>query len=102
MLPMSTVGEPGVQGAGIDGTHGMGVSTPEAAAVAETTVGLDGDLHIPNGAMLTIGTLSITVAAGVPVKTRLTGSTTSVEGATPKLHCIAAPMHTCIAIALPS
>jgi hypothetical protein len=76
----------------------MGVSTPSAADVAEITCGLDGELHIPNGSMFTKGTLSMMVAAGVPVKTRFVGSTASEEGATPKLHCIIAPIQTCIPI----
>jgi hypothetical protein len=35
--------------------HGMGVSTPIAAAVAEATSGLAGDIHIPNGIIFVIG-----------------------------------------------
>lgn len=38
-----TMALPGAQGAGITGTHGIGVSTPMAAEVAEATVGLDND-----------------------------------------------------------
>ena len=53
--PMFTVGEPGAQGVGVTGTHGIGVRTPSAAAVAAATVGLEGELHMPNGAMFTIG-----------------------------------------------
>lgn len=55
MLPNSTVGAPGTQGAGVTGIQGIGVSTPNAAAVAAATVGLAGDVHIPNGRILTIG-----------------------------------------------
>jgi hypothetical protein len=40
MLPSNTVVAPGVQGAGVLGMHGMGVSVPMAAAVADATVGL--------------------------------------------------------------
>src|SRR5688500_14698638 len=101
MLPMSTVGEPTTQGAAVTGTHGMGVSTPSAAAVAAATVGLDGDWHMPNGGMFTIGLLSMMLAAGVPVIVLLAGSTTSVLGATPNEHCIMAPMHTCCPIVSP-
>jgi len=64
MLPNITVGEPGVHGAGMTGTQGIGVSTPIAAAVAEATVGFARDVHTPNGRILTIGTLSIMFAAG--------------------------------------
>ena len=35
--------------------HGIGVSTPSAAAVAAATIGLASDVHIPNGGMLTTG-----------------------------------------------
>ncbi len=54
-LPMSTVDEPGVQGAMVIGTQGMGVRTPSAAAVAEATVGLATELHIPKGGIFTVG-----------------------------------------------
>jgi hypothetical protein len=66
--------------------HGIGVSTPKAAAVAAATVGLAGELHIPNGMTFTIGLPSIMFAAGTPVITRFTGSTTNELGAAPKLH----------------
>ena len=93
ILPMSTVGEPGVHGAAVAGTQGMGVSTPSAAAVAVITTGFVGAEHMPKGGMFTIGLLSIMVAAGVPVSVLFSGSTTSVEGAAPKLHIIVAPIH---------
>lgn len=54
-LPHSTVGEPGVQGAAMTGTHGIGVKAPMAAAVAAATCGLASDWHMPNGKMLTMG-----------------------------------------------
>ena len=38
-----TVTAPGTQGAGVAGMHGIGVSTPKAAAVAATTMGFEGD-----------------------------------------------------------
>ena len=63
-MPNITVGEPGVHGAGMTGMQGMGVSTPKAAVVAEATVGFAREVHMPNGRMLTIGTLSIIFAAG--------------------------------------
>ncbi len=55
ILPISTIGEPGTQGAGVTGTHGIGVNTPHAAAVALATVGLLGLWHMPKGGMFTIG-----------------------------------------------
>jgi hypothetical protein len=95
---INTVGAPGAQGAGITGTQGMGVKTPRAAAVAEATVGFAIELHIPNGGTFTMGLLSMMLAAGVPVRTHLSGNTTREDGAAPKLHCNIAPIQTCIAI----
>jgi len=50
-----TVGAPGTHGATVMGMHGIGVSTPIAAAVAAATVGFDGEMHMPKGMMFTIG-----------------------------------------------
>jgi len=55
MPPIFTIGEPGAQGAVVTGMQGMGVSTPEAAVVAEATAGLARLLHIPKGAIFTMG-----------------------------------------------
>jgi hypothetical protein len=54
-LAIITVGEPGIHGAAVAGVQGIGVNTPKAAAVAAATAGLAGDLHIPNGIILTKG-----------------------------------------------
>lgn len=59
----NTVGEPGTQGAGVTGMHGIGVSTPSAAAVADATAGLASEVHIPNGRMLMTGLWSRMFAA---------------------------------------
>src|SRR3954465_3795018 len=88
--PSSTVGAPGAHGA-VTGTHGMGVSTPRAAAVAEATVGLAMDMHMPKGGMFVIGILSMMFAAGAPHIVLFAGRTTRAEGATPKEHVIMAP-----------
>jgi hypothetical protein len=88
------VGDPGAHGAGMTGMQGMGVSTPNAAAVAAATVGLAIDWHIPNGMMLTIGTLSMIFAAGLTSAVTRGSTTINVEGAMPKLHCNIAPMLT--------
>lgn len=64
MFATNTVGAPGIQGAGVAGVQGTGVGTPKAAEVAETKAGLVGDMHMPNGRMLTIGLLSMIFAAG--------------------------------------
>src|ERR1700735_4570179 len=61
-FPNSTVGAPAIQGAGVAGMHGIGVSTPRAAAVAAATVGLEGELHMPKGMMLSIGMWSLVLA----------------------------------------
>lgn len=100
--PAMTVGEPGAHGAVVTGRHGIGVNTPSAAAVAAATMGLANDVHIPNGKMLTIGTLSRMFAIGGPPDSkRLTGSTFSVAGATPNEHCIAAPAQTAMPMTQP-
>jgi hypothetical protein len=53
--PVKTVGAPGIQGATVIGTHGIGVKTPKAAAVAAMTVGLLGLEHIPKVGIFDIG-----------------------------------------------
>lgn len=98
IFPYMTVGTPGVHGV-VTGTHGIGVRTPRAAAVAAATVGLDGVVHIPNGAIFTIGAKSMMVAAGIfETLTIDVGSTVNVEGATPNGHINAAPETTCWAM----
>lgn len=62
--PDSTVGEPGIHGAAVIGVHGIGVSTPNAAAVAATTAGLPRLMHIENEPMFTKGLLSRMLATG--------------------------------------
>ena len=94
MFAIRTVGAPGAHGAGITGTHGIGVNAPNAAAVADATVGFANDEHMPNGMMFTSGLLSMMFASGVAVCVRLTGNTTSELGAAPKLHCNVAPIQT--------
>lgn len=94
ILPIRTVGQPGVHGAAIFGTHGIGVSTPKAAAVAEATVGLESDWHIPKGIILTIGLLSIIFASGIEVTALFWGVTIRLPGAIPKEHISIAPPHT--------
>ena len=73
--------------------HGMGVSTPRAAAVAAATVGFAGEMHMPNGMIFTIGTWSMMLAANCPlIVVRLIGSTESTEGAIPIVHMSCADM----------
>jgi len=94
ILPTSTVGEPGAQGADVTGTHGIGVSAPIAAAVADATAGLASDWHMPNGMMFTRGLLSIILAIGIVVMVLLFGKTFNTLGAAPKEHCSVAPPQT--------
>jgi hypothetical protein len=94
-LAIITFDAPGVQGAEVIGVQGIGVSTPIAALVADATAGLLMLEHMPNGRMLTKGLWSMMLAAGLfEVSTRFSGSTTSLLGAAPKLHCSVAPMQT--------
>lgn len=53
---MVTICEPGVHGAEMLGTQGMGVSVPPAAAVAAAVAGKVGDLHRPKGTTFLKGT----------------------------------------------
>lgn len=85
-FPIVTVGDPGTQGAAVTGTQGIGVRTPQAAAVADATVGFAIDWHMPKGRMFTIGLLSIMHAIGIVVITLFSGVTMKVPGARPKLH----------------
>jgi len=79
----------------IAGTHGIGVSTPIAAAVAEATVGLAIDWHMPKVGMFIPGAISITVAISIFIHLGLKGTvTTSEVGAIPKLHWSIAPIVT--------
>ena len=76
---------PGAQGAAHAGIHGMGVSTPIAAAVALATVGFAGLLHIPK----VIGGfgISIIVANGMLPPTAVDWDVTvSGAGAAPNVH----------------
>jgi hypothetical protein len=95
MPPIITVAEPGVHGAVVTGTHGMGVRTPKAAVVAEATVGLAMEEHMPKVGIFTIGLLSMMLAAGIaPAMVLFAGKTIRAAGATPKVHIIIAPLTT--------
>jgi hypothetical protein len=92
LLAINTVGEPGTHGAVVFGIHGIGVNTPSAAAVADATVGLAMDMHIPNGGMFSRGFMSMMVAAGILLHiTLFAGNTVNVPGAIPNVHIIIAP-----------
>lgn len=85
----------GAQGAVITGTQGIGVSTPIAAEVADATVGLASDWHMPKGMMFVMGIISMIFAISIlPHFGRKGTVTMSDDGAIPKLHCSIAPMQT--------
>ena len=90
-----TVGDPGVHGADIAGTQGTGTGPAGVLIISA------GDMHSGNGAMFTIGLLSIIFARGILVCTIFTGSTLNVPGPAPKLHMSIAPPHTAIPIYSP-
>lgn len=95
--PDITVGDPGTQGAAVIGVHGIGTSTPSAAAVADATAGFARLMHMPNGTMLTNGLLSKMFAIGMlDTMILFTGSTFSVLGAAPNEHIVTAPVLTAI------
>jgi len=81
---VSTVGDPGTQGATRAGTHGMGVNTPSAAAVAAMTVGLAILWHMPKVGTLANGRLLMMVPTGICTRTMAAGMTLSGTGAMPK------------------
>jgi hypothetical protein len=87
------VGTPGVHGV-VTGTHGMGVSTPSAAAVAAATVGLAGERHMPSVGMFTMGAQSMMLAPGGVAAVTVGTTTMRLAGATPIEHCIIDPMLT--------
>jgi hypothetical protein len=95
-LARITVGEPGAHGAGVIGTQGMGVSTPSAAVVAAATAGLAGQVHMPKGGMLTIGTWSRMLAAIIEPVTMGLGVALSMLGTRPKVQVIEALVQVCM------
>lgn len=97
-----TVTAPGTQGAGVAGTHGIGVGTPSAAAVAAATIGLEGDWHIPKGGIFMMGTWSMILAAIILLVITVLGVGIKVLGAMPNVHFIMAPIQVCIGICWPS
>ncbi len=75
--------------------QGIGVRTPRAAAVADATVGLARDEHIPQEDMFTIGEASCIVAAGFPPIISFDWEVTvSAAGVVPKGHFTKAPVTT--------
>ena len=83
-----------VQGAGIIGIHGIGVSVPNLAAVAAATTGFDKVTQFPNGFMFNIGTKSLMCATGNPDAKIVPGATNSADGFVPNAHLHIAPLTT--------
>ena len=82
-----------IHGVPVTGMHGIGVSTPSAAAVAAATVGFAIELHMPNGTMFTMGLESRIFATGrLEPNTRFTGSTLRTDGARPNVHRVTLPV----------
>jgi hypothetical protein len=98
--PIVTFDDPGDHGLST-GTHGWGVSTPDAALVAAATCGLASDVHSANGGTL-LGATSVTTPAAAVASTS-TPEAANVDGAVPNEHCNAAPVQTWLGIChLPS
>ena len=77
------------------GIQGIGVSTPIAAEVAATTVGLAIDEHIPKGMMFTIGVKSMMFPLCILLRKHVReGVAMNDDGAMPKVHVIIAPVTT--------
>ena len=89
--PIVASDDPGVHGLST-GTHGCGVSVPEAAAVAAATCGLASDVQSANGGTL-LGATSVTTPAAAVADTSAPEAA-KVDGAVPNEHCSVAPVHT--------
>lgn len=92
--PINSFGLPGIQGPAIIGIHGMGVSTPKAAAVALATFGLARLLHIPNGIIFITEMLSMMDARAWELMTLAPGRTFNTDGAAPNEQVMDAPAQT--------
>lgn len=78
------------------GMQGWGVNTPKAAIVAAATCGLEGERHMANGMMFTMGLWSMMLAAGMLLLIkRFSGITIKLDGAAPKEHINVAPLTIC-------
>src|SRR4051812_3343595 len=94
-LPSSVFGAAGIHGPATVGMHGIGVSTPSAAEVADATVGLDRLLHMANGGMLVAGAMSEITPAGRPSTITFEDADgMKVAGAAPNEQLSIAPMTT--------
>jgi len=82
--------DPAVHGAPVAGTHGWGVRTPWAAAVAVATWGLPRLMHMPKGGMLVSGMVSAIVATGVVADT-IGVATMRLAGVAPMVQVMVVP-----------
>lgn len=98
MLPVSTVGAPGIHGAVVAGIQAEGVGTPSAAAVAAITSGLAGAEHIPKEGTHAMGVLLVILPNGIVAITPVVGNTVSGTGDTPKEQVNRAVPQTPVAI----
>lgn len=102
-LPTSRIGFPPTSLVGASGTHGPVVTGMQAVGAGGGTgvglprpIGFVGELHMPNGAMFTIGAKSWIVPTGLPSTRTGFGMGVGVngEGATPKVQLSIVPMFT--------
>ncbi len=84
--------DPGNQGPAIAGTHGIGVRTPIAAAVALATKGLAIEVHIPHVGTFKMGFESEIFPPGLELTRGLIESIFMGVGVVPKEHVIIAPV----------
>jgi hypothetical protein len=97
-----TVDEPGAH-ATVTGIHGVGVSTPLAADVADAVVGFVRDEHIPNVGIFVTGIASLILAAAILSAVTVETVTNNVAGEAPKVQDILAVAATnCAIVNLPS
>ena len=93
---VGTVGAPTTQGAGVFGIHGIGVSVPMAADVADAVAGKASDMQVPKGGMFAMGLWSMILPASMYPDRICFGVAMKVEGAEPIVHFITALVTTCL------
>ena len=95
-ITVGTVGAPVTHGAGVLGTHGIGVNAPMAAEVAEAVAGKASDEQTPNGGIFTSGLWSMMLPASMYPDFTIFGVAMKDDGAAPIVHFIMAPVTTCL------
>lgn len=86
---------PGFQGVFVSGMQGTGTNSPEALALAATTLGFAGDRHMPKPIRLSMGLWSMMLAMGAP-RSGLSSEGSTVRGqvVAPKVQTHKAPLNT--------